>query len=243
MAALQKAQRFWQLSNDTKNPWVWTVIQNSFKPVIRMEKVWIPDLDFVAAVWSDEGTYDENVGRRLAESYHYQNQYSKSADVFLNILRHTTEPSSGIVVDCLKALQRAKRNSEVEELIGDYRARFNESPDFIKSWTEYALNCKHNSFINELATTLFINILEKSDPWLPLILLAEAGLSTEAKTWARQLIDTDIPYDLSEIVRYFEDNEKMTVFQKYILPHLPNEERKDILSRIRRPTLLRIPAG
>ncbi len=234
MAALQKAQRFWQLSNDTKNPWVWTVIQNSFKPVLRMGKGWIPDLDFVAAVWSDEGTYDENVGRRLAEAYQSQNQYSKAADVFLKMLRHTTEPSSGIVVDCLKALQRAKRNSEVEELIGEYRTRFNESPDFIKSWTDYALNCKHKIYIDELATPSFINILEKSDPWLPLILLEEAGLSGEAKTWVKKLIDTDIPYDLSEILRYFQDNDKMTVFQKYILPHSPNEERKEILPRIKR---------
>ncbi len=238
--ALQKAQRFWQLSNDTKNAWVWSVIQKFFMPFGRsIEKEWQPDLNFIAAVWSDKGTYDENVGRHLAETYRIQDQYSKAADVFLEIIKHMMEPSSRIVVDCLKSLQRANRNSEVEEIIDEYRTRFSESPDFIKSWADYALNIKHDSFINELATPLFISIIEKSDRLLPLILLAEAGLSDMANAWVKTLIDTDVSYDLPKIFRYFDDKGKMTVFEKYIIPRLSNEERKEILPRIRRVGLIR----
>jgi len=115
--ALKKAQRYWQISQDNQNLWVWAVIQNSFKPVYRWEKEWSPDLDFIAAVWRDAGAYDEKVGRRLAESHSSQDENSKAADIFLEILTSSTEPTVKIVVDYLKALQRAKRNSEAEDII------------------------------------------------------------------------------------------------------------------------------
>ena len=68
-------------------------------------------------MWRDAGAYDEKVGRRLAESHSSQDENSKAADIFLEILTSSTEPTVKIVVDYLKALQRAKRNSEAEDII------------------------------------------------------------------------------------------------------------------------------
>jgi hypothetical protein len=237
--ALKKAQRYWQISHDNQNSWVWTVIQNSFKPPSRWEKEWSPDLDFVAAVWRDVGAYDEKVGRRLAEAYSYQDLNSNAADICSEILSFSTELTAKMVVDCLKALQRAKRNSEAEAIINNYWITFAENPEFIAASANFALDTKHDALLNELASPPFIGLLEKTGSMLPIALLEAVGRSKEADTWAENyLLNKNFSRDDSsetiKIARYFKQFGKWGLIEKHIRPQLSEEDWSKFQIRIKR---------
>lgn len=236
--ALKKAQRYWQISQDNQNPWVWELIQNSFKPAYSWEKEWSPDLDFIGAVWRDTGAYDEKVGGRLAVAYSNQDQYSKAADIFLTILSFSAEPTAKMVVDCLKALQRAKRNSEAEAIINAYRLTLAESPEFLAAWANFALTIKHDNFLNELANPPFIGLLEKTDSILPIALLDAVGHADKADVLTEKFILSkdysrgDNFSEAMEIANIYKKRGKWDFFEKFIRPQLPEEIWREIESGI-----------
>ena len=237
--ALKKAQRYWQISQDNQNTWVWEVIQNSFDPVARWKKEWLPDLDFIDAVWRDVGAYDEKVGRRLAESYSYHDQYFKAADVFLEILGSSDEPTAKIVADCVKALQRAERYSEAEAIINKYRLVFAQNSEFIEAWANFALETKHDDFLNELATSAFIRILEETDSPLPIALLDAVGDHGLANVWAEKyLLSKDFSKgvgfsEITKIAKSFVKYGKWEFFEKFVSHKLPEELWEDLENRLK----------
>ena len=227
--ALKKAQRYWQISQDSHNPWVWTVIQNSFKPASSWEKEWSPALEFIAAVWRNVGANDEKVARRLAEGYSNQGKYSKAADIFLALLTASPEPTAEMVVDCLKALRRAKRNDDAKTIINSYRLAFVANPEFIISWTKFALATKDETFLFELAMPEFIGILEKSASPLPIALLYAVGRGNEADAWAENyLLDRDFSKEsnmqkIAELADTLKGCGKWDLVEKHIRPQLSGE--------------------
>ena len=235
--ALKKAQRYWQISQDNQNTWVWEVIQSSFELGSGLKKEWSPDLDFIAAVWRDAGAYDEKVGRRLAEVYSYQDQYSKAGDVFLEIISSSAEPTAKSVVDCLKALQRAKRNSEAEAVINKYRLILTENPEFIVAWVKFSLDTKHNEFLYELANPPFFDLLEKTGSLLPFVLRDTLGYP-DAQLWVeRFLLDKDYSRgdfsEMLEIAELLKKRGKWDLVEKYMRPQLQEVDWREFERRFR----------
>ncbi|MGH8474520.1 MAG: MinD/ParA family ATP-binding protein [Methylococcales bacterium] len=238
IAYLEKAQRYWQLSNDSKHPWVVSVIKNSFKPTSRWKKEWSPDLDFISAVWRDTGTYDEDLGLDLAKFYQNKNQYSNAADVYLEILGHSTERHAHIVVFCLKALQRANRVSEAEGIINKYRVQFCNNHGFVKGWGEYALAVKHESFLKELTTPQFFAIFENSESLLPIELLDAIGRRDEADAWAKTFLLNEnnghLNYNLMKIGVDFERLGRWDIFEECVRSSISDKEWKEFRERSNR---------
>jgi MinD-like ATPase involved in chromosome partitioning or flagellar assembly len=239
ISALKKAQRYWQISRDNHNPWVWTVIQNSFKPPSRWEKEWSPDLDFIAAVWRNAGANDESVARRLADAYTYQDQNSKTADIFLELLTSSAEPTAKIVIDYMEALRRAQRNSEARDIINSYKPAFSENFEFILAWADFALATMDEDFLNELATPEFIGLLEKNNSILPIALLDAVGRDKDAYAWAENhLLNTDYSnsniHELMSLVDKLKSRGSWDLVEKHIRPRLTAERWGELESRIKR---------
>jgi hypothetical protein len=152
---------------------------------------------------------------------------------FLPLLTASAEPTAGMVVDCLKALRRVKRNDEAKTIIGNYRLAFVENPAFIKAWAEFALATKDEEFLFALTTLEFIELLEKSNSPLPFALLYAVDRDKEADQRAiSHLMHRDFSkghfHEIVELADRLNGHGKWHLVEKYIHPQLSEERWEEL---------------
>ena len=92
---LRRAQRLWEITRDSNEEYLWTVVRRHFEPTPSFQKKpgeWYADLDFMRALWRGAGARDAGFGLKLADAYNFEDKESTAADVLLEIIR-TSEPS------------------------------------------------------------------------------------------------------------------------------------------------------
>src|SRR5260370_13601816 len=161
---LRRAQRLWEITRDSREEFLWTVVRKHFEPTPSFQRKlaeWYPDLDFIRALWRDAGAKDAGFGLKLAEAYNGEDQQSTAADVLLEIIR-TSEPSAKEVSRCIYILDLSNRGDEAEELIQQFKAKLGTEVEVATAWARHALRSQNKATAVELAGSPVIARLRPS---------------------------------------------------------------------------------
>jgi MinD-like ATPase involved in chromosome partitioning or flagellar assembly len=232
---LRKAQRLWEITRDSNEQYLWSVVSRHFEPtasVHRNSNEWRPNLDFVRALWRDAGGRDAKFGIKLAEAYNLEDKESISADVLLEIIR-TSEPSSTVVSRCIYMLDYAGRRDEAEELIGQFKVKFASEVDFVTAWARYALRGQDKAAIAELAA---LPALARVRPSTAGIVYFRAGLVDQAAALSQgilgEIVERQVSTrDLDDIAMLFREIGRWEEFEKTVGRTYPAEIIRDLRDR------------
>jgi MinD-like ATPase involved in chromosome partitioning or flagellar assembly len=184
---LRRAQRLWELTEESDDPIIWQAIVRSFEPQPRWrraEKQWSPNLDFIQSVWWNAGGKNAAFGMKLADAYAQEDRDSVAADIVLEIIK-SSEPTATIVARCITLLDYAKRTPEADALIQQVKERFSATPEFANAWARHAIRVKSKAAIEEIAQTPWIDRLR---PSLKAIIYASVGRLEDAVSDVESLI-------------------------------------------------------
>ncbi|MFN7139071.1 MAG: hypothetical protein ACK4UN_07020, partial [Limisphaerales bacterium] len=238
--ALRRAERFWQLSGDSKEPALWTIIKRNvdvrfFEPPHNRE--WMPDLRFLESVWRDAGR-DLEFLNVLVFANNASDHLYHAGTLLLETVEHYDD-SSETVIRCLSQLNRAGRASDAETLIDRYRSSFGNIAAFVEQWARHAIQRKDLKYVEELSSPAMLPMLQQGPTSTPVKLLIRAGKRQEASAMAddalRSAVNKGVMDELYEIGRLFEELGRYEAFERIIKSDLPEGVSRDILesSRLR----------
>ena len=232
--ALRRAQRLWEITQDSNDTILWQAISRSFEaqPRWRREGQWYPNLEFIADVWRGAGKRNQDFGMKLAEALGYDNRESLAADVLMEII-DSSEPTVSIVARCVELLDVAKRGNEAEALIQKLKAMFVGVPEFATAWARHALRGKSET--SELMKTPWIDAVR---PGLRALLYFNAGLKDESVAlgdYALQDLQERqfIGEELEALARYFIAIGRGDEFDSVLIKLYPREYAHELRDRVR----------
>jgi MinD-like ATPase involved in chromosome partitioning or flagellar assembly len=235
---LRRAQRLWEITRDSGDPYLWEVIAKYFEPkppFQRKEKDWNPNLSFIRAVWQDAGARDPKFGRKLADAYNFEDEESSAADVLHEIIE-ASGPSPSLVAQSIYMLDLAKRTDESEALIQQFKANFASETDFAMGWARHALRSRNRPASLEIANSTAIEKLRSSIAGLVYL---NAGLKEQALTLADTIIkdlrQRDLPVtrkDFDDLGTFFKEIGRWEDFEKAVSQGYPREMITDLQERL-----------
>jgi MinD-like ATPase involved in chromosome partitioning or flagellar assembly len=233
---LRRAQRLWEITRDSGDPYLWDVLTRYFEPkppYQRKDKDWFPNLSFVRAVWQDAGARDPKVGAKLADAYSYEDEDSVAADVLGEIMT-TAGPSPSLVSRSIYMLDIAKRTDESEALIQKFKVGFAADMDFALAWARHALRFKSKPALLEVAKSPSIGQVR---PSIAGLVLLNAGLTEEALALAdsvlKELRQREVSRrDFDELGRFFNEIGRWEDFEKVAIDVYPRDVLGDLRERL-----------
>ena len=226
---LKRAQRLWDLSGDSEDVALWSVVSKTFepKPPWQREKEWYPSLDFVRAVWRGAGKRDPEFGMKIAQAYSYLDRESLAADVLLEIIK-TSGPIASVVSRCVGFLDAAKRAREADDLIDDVKAKLPDDPEFIEAWARHALRGKSKDALLELTQPPLIDKLRGVSPNVAMRVYFAVDLKEEAARTGdavlREVRDRRYsPGLLMELGQAFHSLGRFEEFEQVVTDRYPDE--------------------
>jgi len=238
VSILRRAQRLWEITRDSKDPYLWEVLSRYFEPTPtypRKRDEWCPSLDFMRELWRDAGRRDPKFGMKLAEQYNTEDIESGAADILLEII-NSSDPSSRVVIFCIQMLDIAKRIEEADGIIARYKARLGNDPDFATSWARHALRTNNKGAASEITKLPAISTLR---PFLAGLLYSRVGSTEQAAALADQILvelsERDVPTrDLDELGLLFRELGRADEFEKAITRGYPADVIQNLRDRPRR---------
>jgi MinD-like ATPase involved in chromosome partitioning or flagellar assembly len=204
---LKRAQRLWELTEDSGDTILWQVLARAFEPHARYrtEKQWSPNLDFVQSVWRNAGKRDAAFGMKLADAYSQEDRDSAAADIVLEIIK-SSELTAAIVARCIALLDFAKRSSEADALILEVKSKFIGTPEFANAWARHAVRIKNKSATEEIAQSPWMESLR---PSLKAIISANVGRMEDAvsdlDSLRREIREREVSrFELEELGKIFQ---------------------------------------
>lgn len=187
--ALRRAQRLWELTRDSNEPILWHILLRTFdlRRRILREDEWVPDLDFVEAVWREAGKKNPEFGVKVAEALRQDNRPSRAADVLLEVLK-LSEPTAEIVALCIEDLDMSDREAEASELIQDLKLRLLTEPAFVAAWARHALRESGVDGVAEIVQSPARDALGAILPATAAQVLLRAGLVEDASVMAEKVL-------------------------------------------------------
>jgi MinD-like ATPase involved in chromosome partitioning or flagellar assembly len=237
---LRRAQRLWEITGDSSEQYLWTVVKGHFEPTPPFRQKandWRPSLDFMRALWRDAGGRDATFGLKLAEAYNLEDKESTAADVLLEIIR-IAEPSSAVVSRCVYMLDFSKRTDEAEQLIQRSKAKLGNEADFVMAWSRHALRGQDKTAATEITA---LPVIARLRPSLAALLYILAGRLEQAAALAQPILteiaEREVPTrDLDDLAGLFRDAGRWEEFEKAVTRSYPAEIVRDLRER---PTRLR----
>lgn len=178
LLTLKRAQRLWDLTEDSSDPILWQALVRAFEPQVRRraENQWSPNLDFVQSVWRVAGERNAAFGMKLADAYSQEDRDSIAADIVMEIIK-CSEPTAAMIARCIVFLDYANRGPDADALIQRVKSQFSAAPEFTNAWARHAIKDKNKLAIEEVAQSPWIESLR---PSLRAILNSSIGRMDEA---------------------------------------------------------------
>jgi len=178
---LRVAARYWELTGITDNPLLWSTIRDNFDEKILDEKATIP-LEFVEAVWANEGGNDPKVGIDVAKGYLKGERPDKVLRVVIRICDQPELPLE-IVVECLRLLRMAGDFTRGFALLNRYKDAYGGEDAFRSAWLSLAGRSGDRQRALELVDTEMVTATSCAVSDLPLCikLYVVAGKSKELR--------------------------------------------------------------
>lgn len=232
---LRRAQRLWEITRDSSEEYLWTVVRKHFEPTPSFQRKaaeWYPDLDFVRAIWRDAGAKDADFSLKLAEAYSFEDKESIAADVLLEIIQ-TSEPSTKVVSRCIYMLDYAKRGDEAEELIQRFKAKLGNETDVATAWARHALRSQNKTAAVELTASPVVARLRSS---LAGLLHLRAGNPEAARVLAQAILseisEREVPRaDLDDLRTLFRELGSLEEFEQVVTQSYPMEVARELRER------------
>lgn len=227
---LKRAQRLWELTRDSTEPTLWSVLLRAFELKPKWQrgggKEWLPNLDFVESVWRDAGNRNPEFAIKVAEAFNQEDQESRAADVLLEVIR-TSEPTAVIASQCIAFLDTSKRTAEADELIQQLRLKLAIEPAFIEAWARHALRSDDKDALKPLIQPPIKDLLANIRPTIAAQVFINAGLGDEAgalaSTMLRELRES--PHrsgmELESIAELFQSLGRWEEFEKSLAGRIP----------------------
>jgi MinD-like ATPase involved in chromosome partitioning or flagellar assembly len=233
---LRRAQRLWEITRDSGDPYLWDVIVRYFEPrppYQQAEKDWRPDLSFIRAVWRDAGARDLKFGTKLAEAYSIVDEDSDAADVLHEIME-TSGPSPSLVARSIFMLDFAKKAGEADAMIQEFKSKFATESDFANAWARHALRSRNKAALVEITKS---PASEKLRPTMLGLVFFGAGMAERAvaiaDTILRDLRQQDLSTrDFEEIGRFFHEMGRWDDFEKTANERFPREMLTELRERL-----------
>jgi hypothetical protein len=240
-SVLKRAQRLWELTRDSHDALLWTIVRKCFDPKQRWQRRegWSPDLGFVESVWRDSGNRETRFGLLLAEAYSQEDRESRSADVLLEII-HTSAPMAEVVSRCIRFLQVSGRDAEASRLIQDFKTALVSDPGFLQAWARFALRDGSRDSVTELARAPVAEMLKEVAPYLAAQVFLQAGSVDEANDIAdhalRDVAEGGLrsEYELREAGELFAQLGRFEEFEKVCGGRYPTHIFREIRERVGR---------
>ncbi len=232
---LRRAQRLWEITRDSSEEYLWTVVRKHFEPTPSFQRKaaeWYPDLDFVRAIWRDAGAKDADFSLKLAEAYSFEDKESIAADVLLEIIQ-TSEPSTKVVSRCIYMLDYAKRGDEAEELIQRFKAKLGNETDVATAWARHALRSQNKTAAVELTAS---PVVARLRPSLAGLLHLRAGNPEAARVLAQAILseisEREVPRaDLDDLRTLFRELGSLEEFEQVVTQSYPMEVARELRER------------
>jgi len=236
MLILKRAQRLWEITRDSGDPYLWEVISKYYEVrprYPRQEKDWQPNFSFIRTVWQDAGARDPKFGAKLAEAYSSVDEDSAAADVLAEIMR-ASGPSPSLVARSIYMLGYAKRIEEAEALIQKFKTPFASESDFAGAWARHALGLKDRPALMEIAKSPAI---EKLRPTVMGLVYFSSGLTDRlvpiADAILKDLRQQDVPRrDFDEVGKFFHEIGRWDDFEKIVADSYPREMLAELRDRL-----------
>lgn len=234
---LRRAQRLWEITRDSSEEYLWSVVRRHFEPVLpfqRKSTEWYPDLDFMRALWRDAGAKDPSFGLKLAEAYRGEDQQSTGADVLLEIVR-TSEASVTVVSRCIYMLDLSKRGQDAEELIQRFKTKLGTEIEFATAWARHALRSQNKAAAVEIIGS---PVIARLRPSLAGLLHLHAGNPETARVLSQAILgeisEREVPRaDLADLGALFRELGGLEEFEKAVTQSYPMEVTRDLRERPR----------
>jgi MinD-like ATPase involved in chromosome partitioning or flagellar assembly len=235
LSILRRAQRLWEITRDSSDQYLWSVVSKHFEPTPSYQtkpNEWHPSLEFLRALWRDAGGRDQKFGLKLANTYSNEDRDSLGADILLEVIR-TAEPSASVVSRCVFMLDYSNRKDEAEELIQRFKAKFAADPNFAMAWARHALNGQDKAAATEIAA---LPVISRLSPSLAARLYVSAGNMEGAATLAQPILSEIAERgvsarDLDELAMLFREIGRWDEFEKAVGRGYPSEVIRDLRER------------
>lgn len=236
---LRRAQRLWEITRDSKDQYLWSVVSRYFEPTAsarRASNEWRPNLEFLRMLWLEAGGRDLRFGLRLAEAYNLEDKASIAADVLLEIIQ-TSEPSAVAASRCIYMLDYAARRDEAEKLIQQLKGKLGTESEFATAWARHALRAQDKAAIAELTS---LPVLAKVRPSLAGLVYFRAGRTEQAAELAQAILgeiaEREVsPRDLDDLGGLFREIGRWEEFERTVARIYPAEVARDMQERSVRP--------
>jgi len=232
---LRRAQRLWEITRDSSDPYLWAVVNKHFEPTPSYQRKpheWYPNLEFMRALWRDAGALDPKFGYRLAEAYDFEDKESLGADVLLDVIR-TSDPSPATVARCIYMLDYSKRSDEAEELIRKSKTKLGTEPGFADAWARHALKMQDKAASAEITALPVISALSPST--VALLHVAAGNVDRAAaltEPILAQIAERGVSRrDLDELAVLFKETGRWDDFEKAVSRVYPGEIARDLRDR------------
>jgi MinD-like ATPase involved in chromosome partitioning or flagellar assembly len=240
---LKRAQRLWDLTQDSSDPILWQALVRAFEPLPqarwRADKQWSPNLDFIQSVWRVAGERNAAFGMKLADAYSQEDRDSIAADIVLEVIKFS-EPTAATIARCVALLDFAKRGLEADDLIQQFKTKFGVAPEFANAWARHSIRHKNKPAIEEIAQSPWIENLR---PSLRAIVYANLGRMEDAasdlESVRREIRDRQVSgSELEWLGKIFNANGSWDEFEEtargMYSPDMIREIREQVGARPRR---------
>ena len=236
---LRRAQRLWEITDESNDPYLWSVVNRYFEPTTpyqrSVSKEWKPNLDFVRSLWQGAGNREPKFGLKLAEAYNLEDKESAAADVLLDVIK-TSGPLAAAVSRAIFMLDYAKRTDEAQDLVNHHKATLLDEAEFANAWARHALREKDKAGATELAN---LQVIAKLRPTVAALIYIFAGVPDKAASLVQPILSEISERqvstrDLEELGVFFRDIGKWDEFESIIERNYPGEVVRGMRERLPR---------
>jgi MinD-like ATPase involved in chromosome partitioning or flagellar assembly len=239
-AVLKRGQRLWEMTGHSNDEVLWNAVTQNFEPQARWtrQNKWLPNLDFVKAVWRDAGNRNIEFAMKIATAYDYEDRESQAADVLLEIIDHA-DPVPTVVSRCIRFLDVARRFKDADALIQRVKHKMPPDPGFVEAWATHALKDGNKSALAELNQPPWSEALQLISGGTQAMVFYELGMKEHAMEVAESAmrhLDWDTPdygtrQALADIALFYKNIGRWNVFEDIAEDGVPRGVLEEVRER------------
>lgn len=237
--ALKMAQRYWELTGNTNDKAVGSIVTKSFKefydPQRGLNRQQVR-LGFVESVWLGAAKKDVELGARLAASYANVRNIAKAIEIYLQLIDQA-ENGEKYAGRCLELLIKADMKADARRVIEKFKKSGNIDERFISAWAELSLSERDPEYLELLSGESLISELIKANPSVALKICEATGKTQNMEKHLEGLLTKAIEEGpsryLLEIGMVYSKLGRFDEYAKKIRQMLPSQKAERVLSEFK----------
>ena len=238
--AFKAAQRFWELTHDSKEPLLQPIVRNAFRELYSWRSTGDLrlNLDFVESVWrASSGELDRDMGLKLAGWYDNLHKQQKATAIYLELVESGAADDETVARAIDMLLKSGDREEEARALIEKFRDLLGKERRFLSSWAEFALKAEDTEYLTLLSEESVLTRVLAADADTALRLARSQGklaiLENNLGDLFRSASRRGPSRELIEVGRLYTELGKLSEFEKEVKAALPEVDADHLLHEVR----------